>query len=179
MSKWSHNASQAKVASAGQTPKALQQERFFSYAKRQICSQEKPDWRKRHSGLLVRLQMENRPRLYAENDLRLSAISPRTEKLCQNGSLVYSGETIKQSVASTNSALKLCELGVCGIIIQPFVPAAGNANLAQCDCWEEETRKKSVWLEVATLEIPWKPARGREGGGAEIVEKYGGRKIGK
>lgn len=54
--------------------------------------------------------------------------------MSETGSLVYSGETIKQSVVSTNSALQLGELGVCAIIIQPFVPAAGNANLAPCDC---------------------------------------------
>lgn len=168
MSKRSHHASQAKVASADQPPKASRLKGFFSCTKRQICSQEKPDWGKMH-----------RPRLYGENDLSLSAISPWRAKVSETGSLVCSGEAIKQSVASTNSALGLCELGVCGIIIQPFVPAAGNANLAQCDCCEEETRKKSVWLELASLAALRKPARGREGGGAEIMEKYGGRKGGK
>lgn len=34
-------------------------------------------------------------------------------------------------------------------------------------------------MELATLAAPRKPARGREGGGAEIMEKYGGKKGGK
>lgn len=104
--------------------------------------------------------------LWREWSQSVSHQSKNRGTLSETSSLVYSGETIQQSVAGTNSA------GSVWYYVQPFVPVAGNANLAPCDCWEEETREKSLWLELATLEAPRKPARGREGGGAEIVEVW-------
>lgn len=68
--------------------------------------------------------------LCGERSQSVSHQSKNRETLSETCSLVYSGETIKQFVASTNSALELCEPGACVIIIQPFVPVAGNANLA-------------------------------------------------
>lgn len=163
MSKRSHNAGQAEVASADQTLTASRQKRFFSPIRsdnllsREARLKEKAQW-----ASCPAADGEQASPLCREWSQSVSHQSKNRETLSATGSLVYSGETTKQSVASANCALELCELGARGIIIQPFVPAAGNANLAPSDCWEEETRKKGEWLELATLEAPRKPARGRE-----------------